>query len=79
VVAGNADYLTCIRPTLSSSAGGVAKARKSSSGEKEAEFVMFRGSLVDLESLMDKLETSDVVRTQLENKLVDMTQQLGKS
>ena len=39
---------------------------------------MFKGSVVDIQSLMDKLEKSDVTRTQLEDKLADLNEQLRK-
>lgn len=70
---GNADYLTSVRSWVGSR-GEAGKA-----GGAEVEFVTFRGSVIDLESLLEKLDKSDGVRTQLENRLADLTQQLESS
>ena len=45
---------------------------------KETQFVMFRGSLVDLASLLDKLEGSDKSSAQLGSQLTDVSCQLGE-
>ena len=72
--AGNWDYLAAFRQ------GGKAASPKANrtGANAETEFVTFRGSVVDLESLMEKLEGSDASRALLENKLADMASQLGK-
>ncbi|XP_076450064.1 cell division cycle and apoptosis regulator protein 1-like isoform X2 [Babylonia areolata] len=73
---GNLEY----RVPTPSGVGATASPRGGKSGSgggKETEFVTFRGSVVDLESLMEKLEGSDQSRALLEGKLVDMTSEMG--
>ena len=82
VVTGNLEYLSSKQQT-GAAAGAAATAATGKDGVAgsgtEPGFVMFRGSVVDLESLMAKLEGSDQARTQLENKLADMTAELGRA
>ncbi|KAL8587387.1 hypothetical protein ACOMHN_062121 [Nucella lapillus] len=69
---GNVEHRT-LPPSMVSASPRGGKTTSS----KDKEFVTFRGSVVDLESLMEKLEGSDQSCALLETKLVDMTAELG--
>lgn len=47
-------------------------------GREEGKFVRYKGSVVDLESLIQKLEGSDKSCALLENRLADMAVELGE-
>ncbi|XP_025107133.1 cell division cycle and apoptosis regulator protein 1-like isoform X3 [Pomacea canaliculata] len=80
VARGNSDYLVAVR-----TAGRVADRESGNKGEvvevadngrEEGKFVRYKGSVVDLESLIQKLEGSDKSCALLENRLADMAVEL---
>ncbi|KAK7493304.1 hypothetical protein BaRGS_00015430 [Batillaria attramentaria] len=76
IARGNAEHLTSVRMSMKVGQGSPStRGGKAASGKVE-EFVTYRGSVIDLDSLMQKLEGSDKSRSLLENKLADMTSQL---
>ena len=76
LIAKRAAELEASLPAPSSSA---AKSKKGESEEAAPGFVMYNGGMVDIQSIMQRLEKSEKTRTATEDKLKDIQEDLGKS
>ena len=57
---------------------GGSSATSSSAESKDENYVYYKGALLDIESLMQRLERSEKSRTALEKNMQELTDQLSK-